>query len=440
MGSLREKRQYRDCVGACANGQKSEPPPMTETYRIYVGIDWGTEQHAVWVTDATGMNVDTRRVDHTGTAIIALVDWLVQTAANDAATIAVALEVPRGPIVEALLERGCHVFALNPKQLDRFRDRFSVAGAKDDPRDAAVLSSALRTDRQAFRRLQLDDPLTMQLREFSRQDLELGEDVRRVANRLRDHLVRTWPEVLQLAPAADEPWLWALLTLAPTPSEASRLSSRQIHQVLRAHRIRRLTTDDVRAVTQAVSVPLAPGVRDGVRVRILDLVEQLPILARQRHAVERRLRETLDAMSEASESEYSREQTDVAILQSLPGIGTRIAATLLAEAADPLRTRDYHALRQLGGVAPVTKRSGKTCIVIMRYACDHRLQTAFHLWAQGCLQHDERCRAHYKGLRRAGHNHARALRSVCDRMLAVLIAMLRDRTTYDATRRRSLIA
>ena len=35
-------------------------------------------------------------------------------------------------MVETLVERGFHVYAINPKQLDRFRDRHSVPGAKDD--------------------------------------------------------------------------------------------------------------------------------------------------------------------------------------------------------------------------------------------------------------------------------------------------------------------
>jgi hypothetical protein len=46
-----------------------------------------------------------------------------------------AIEVPRGPLVEAFLERNFPVFSINPKQLDRFRDRYSSAGAKDDRRD-----------------------------------------------------------------------------------------------------------------------------------------------------------------------------------------------------------------------------------------------------------------------------------------------------------------
>lgn len=66
---------------------------------------------------------------------------------------------PRGAVVETLAEHGFAVFAINPKQLDRFRDRYSPAGAKDDSRDAFVLADSLRTDRGIAARLRklLDD-------------------------------------------------------------------------------------------------------------------------------------------------------------------------------------------------------------------------------------------------------------------------------------------
>ena len=56
------------------------------------------------------------------------------------------------------MENNFAVFSINPKQVDRFRDRYTVAGAKDDSRDARVLASALRTDRQSFKRVEADDP------------------------------------------------------------------------------------------------------------------------------------------------------------------------------------------------------------------------------------------------------------------------------------------
>jgi transposase len=412
---------------------------MSEAYHLFVGIDGGTQAHDVWVSDTTGAGVGDRTVAHTGAALADLVEWVVSLAAGEAARVAVALEAPRGPAVDLFLERGCDVFAINPKQLDRFRDRFSPAGAKDDQRDAEVLSSALRTDRHAFRQLVIDDPLTIQLREFARQDTELGEDLYRLANRLRDHLLRTWPELLQLVPAADERWFWALLQLAPTPTDAGRLRPAHLRQLLRSYRVRRITAPELSTRLQQPSVHLAPGVREGVRVRILDLVEQLPVVERQRRAAERRLRETLDALTTA-EGEQGREHPDVTILQSLPAFGTRIAAKMLAEAARPLRDRDYHAIRVLAGIAPVTKRSGKSCLVAMRYACNHHLQTTVFHWTRGCIQRDPHSRAHYAQLRRAGHSHGRALRGVADRLLAVLIAMLKSLTLYDAARRAHPVA
>jgi hypothetical protein len=70
----------------------------------------------------------------------------------------VAIEVPRGALVEGWIERGFHVCAIHPKQLDRFRDRHSVAGAKDDRRDALVLADSVRTALPSFRRRRLDEP------------------------------------------------------------------------------------------------------------------------------------------------------------------------------------------------------------------------------------------------------------------------------------------
>ena len=454
LGPLRATRQAWTCVSAapavlprqwevsatsasigaaCEYGAPNDEAAVTESFTVWVGIDWGAEEHRVWVTAASGACLGERRVAHRGVALLELAEWLVSLAGGHAAAIAVALETPRGPVVDLLIERGCVVFALNPKQLDRFRDRWSAAGAKDDRRDAEVLANALRTDPRAFCRLEPDDPLTVQLREAVRQDAELTEDLRRAANRLREHLVRVWPELLALAPAADEPWFWTVLDLAPAPHAAARIRPARLRQLLREHHIRRVTAEEVLVVLRTPSVHLAAGVREGVLPRITDLIEQLRILHAQRRRAERRMADTLVALAETP-TETGREHPDVTVLQSLPGIGVRIAARMLADAARPLRARDYHALRVLVGVAPVTKQSGKSRLVRMRHACHHPLRAACHAWAQVSIRDDPRSRAHYQQLRARGHNHARALRGVVDRLLALLIAMLRTNTLYEATR------
>src|SRR5512146_2504997 len=118
------------------------------TYRVYAGIDWANEIHQVFAADAEGRKLGEQKVPHSGAELHAMVEWLVGLADGQADAVAVAIEVPHGPIVDTLLDRGCHVYLINPKQLDRFRDRLFASGAKDDRRDAEVASSALRTDRE----------------------------------------------------------------------------------------------------------------------------------------------------------------------------------------------------------------------------------------------------------------------------------------------------
>jgi transposase len=113
--------------------------------------------------------------------------------------------------VETFLEKEVAVFAINPKQLDRFRDRHTVSGAKDDRRDAFVLADSLRTDMAAFRRARLGDPLLVQLRELSRMQEELKADRIALGNRLREQLHRYFPQVLALGSVYDARWIWELL-------------------------------------------------------------------------------------------------------------------------------------------------------------------------------------------------------------------------------------
>src|SRR4030088_2305349 len=159
-----------------------EVETMKDEVRWFVGFDWAMEQHRACLLDAEGKRVAERDVRHGGAGLLELCCWLLERTGARPEQIAVAIETPRGPVVETLLERGFKVFALNPKQLDRFRDRFTVAGAKDDSRDSEVLGHSLPTDRDAFRRLSVDDPLVIELREWLRIYEELKQEQSRLGN------------------------------------------------------------------------------------------------------------------------------------------------------------------------------------------------------------------------------------------------------------------
>jgi transposase len=409
--------------------------------RWFVGVDWATEEHAVCIIDCHGKLVGERVFKHTGSALAEMCTWLLKVAGDDPTALDVAIEVPHGPVVETLLERGIQVHAINPKQLDRFRDRFTVAGAKDDRRDAYVLADSLRTDMQCFRRLRLDEALVIELREWSRITQELQEDRVRFGNRLQQQLLRYYPQMLELADDVANDSFLALWELLPTPQHASRAREPAVATLLREQRIRRFDAKHVLITLRQKPLAVAAGTTEAASAHIASLAARLRLVNRQLKDAHRKLDTIIDALGTKEDAEPGQacEQRDVDILRSLPGVGRIVLATLLTEASQPLAQRDYHALRVLCGAAPVTrnsgKRQGRRSIVVMRYACHMRLRNAVYHWARVASQVDPKSRAAYAELRARGHSHGRTLRTIADRLLRMAVAMLRNRTLFDPGRR-----
>src|SRR6266446_3056518 len=395
-------RPVGNCATSASTGydaalwlRRSGPGGAMTAYRFYVGIDWATEAHRVVVLDADRRSLHDRTVRHEGVALETFAHWLAQdVAAGVASDVAVALEVPRGAVVDTLL------------------------------------ASALATDQPAFRRLEPEDPLIVELRELSRLEDDLRQELGRLTNRLREQLHRYFPPLLQLVPAADEPWLWALLERAPTPSAAQHLPRATLRTLLTRHRIRRVDAETVRTLLRTPALAVAPGTVQAARRHLAVLWPRLRLVHQQQAECATLIDGLLERLAE------SQEHRDVPILRSVVGVGRVVAATMLAEASRLLAARDYHGLRAQAGVAPVTRQSGRRTLVAMRHACNPRLRHAAYHWGQSAARHDPVSRAHYAQLRARGHSHARALRGIVDRLLRVLIAMLTAGTLYDPTRRR----
>ncbi len=434
----------------------------TESCTHYVGIDCGDAQHQVCVLGDPGQPPKEFQVRHGGRGLAELVMALAHEVAGQNHRLAVAIEVNSGPVVETLVLQGFRVYSINPKQLDRLRDRYFPSGAKDDRRDALVLAQSLRTDRPLFRLVEASAPETIALRQITRTRDELQRDLQRVTNRLRNLLAQYFPALLQLSPNASDPLVWALIERAPQPHRAARLSLVTIAKILKELRIRRLSPQQVHDILQEPPVQLLPGATDALAHHATVLVAQARLFHQQLHehvrAMEDQTRQLCEPAPQPSspattgcqpqafppdptqclsdcEAPLAPKATDAAILRSLVGVGTYVLAVLLTEATRAIAQRDLAALRAQTGIAPVTRQSGRSRHVSMRRACSWRLQKAAYCWGMAAIQNDPLSKAHYQRLRASGHTHARALRGVVDRLLDVAVTMLRDGTLYDKTRR-----
>lgn len=405
---------------------------MADQYDLYVGIDWAAENHEICILKPDRSIIDRKTIEHSGAGVAQLSELLFKLSENQPSRVAVAIETPRGAVVETLVERQFEVYAINPKQMDRFRDRHTVAGAKDDRKDAFVLADSLRTDRHLFHRVQLDDAEVIRIRELSRTAEDIQQEQVRAGHQLRDLLRRYYPQMLNLCPGMDEPWFWDLIEIAPEPAKAQKLTRSRVERILKAHRIRRLKADEIIEALKVRPLQLAPGAVEAASEHVLLHLPKLRLLHKQEKDVAGRIESVLEAMSVPGQK---GEHRDVTIILSLPGVGQSVAATMLAEASQALTRRDYHAMRSYAGAAPITRQSGKKKIVLMRKSCNPRMRNALYHWSRVSAQCDGQSKEHYAQLRAKGHSHGRALRGVADRLLAVLISMLKSNTLYDPARR-----
>jgi transposase len=285
--------------------------------------------------------------------------------------------------------------------------------------------------------LTVDDPTIIELREWSRIVEDLTQERTRLANRIRQQLWRYYPQMLELADDLTAENFLALWECAPTPAKAGEIDEAAVAKVLKAHRVRRIGAAEALRQLRRRPLQVAPGATEAAVAHIKVAAERARLINRQLKDAHQRL-DALCARLEQpksgeseSEPEQQSEQRDVTILRSVPGVGRTVLATLLVEGPEPLRRRDYQVLRVLSGIAPVTRRSGKTCWVTRRLACNERLREAVYHWARVAMQVDPESKKRYAALRKRGKSHGRALRTLADRLLAMACAMLKSQTLFD---------
>jgi transposase len=405
---------------------------MTEQ-QWYAGVDWASESHHVFLTDGAGRKIGEKIFKHRGEGLAEMAAWLL-TASGAAsssqidAAIGSAARSRGGDADRAWLHNPCYQSEADGS----LPGRFTLAGAKDDSRDAEVMASALRTDPPCLRLLAALDPTVIELREWSRIASDLGTERNRLTNRLREQLWRYFPAMLELESDLGAPWLLDLWELAPTPGKAARIREGTVAKLLKRHRIRRFDAAHVLDVLRKPAVQVAGGTVEAASAHIKTLVARIRLVNGQVEEAHRRLDALTARLIPAEDAGAGQQkQHDVEILASLPGVGRIVLATLLAEAWDGLQRRDYAALRSLTGAAPVTKKSGKSCIVIRRQACSNRLANVMYHWARVAIQLDAASKAKYATLRGRGHSHGRALRSVAGRLLSVACAMLKNGALFN---------
>jgi transposase len=389
--------------------------------RYYLGVDWGDKFHQVWVSDRQGQKVAEKKVVEHVEELAEFGRWLNENRAQGIELWA-AIEKPQGRIVDFLLDHGAVVYPVNPKALDRARDRFRMSQSKSDSFDAYVLAEFVRTDHAHLRPLEPNSDAAQELKMLSRDQHRLGRQKTRILNQLIRTLKEYYPRPLEVFSDLESKMALDFLKQYPTPQALSEL--RRKHWNRFAKRQHHLSETRCKELWEKLHKPQLPMPEHVIRAKA-QLLEVLRV--------------QLEGLSQAVESYNEKVKRFFAsmpaakLVQTLPGAkGGTIVATLWAELGDAKsRWESFRHLQAEAGVVPVTQASGKSYVVQFRFSCNKLMRHAAYWFAFVSLNHSEWANAYYRDQRAKGHSHHQALRALGAKWLKIIFVMWRDHKPYD---------
>jgi hypothetical protein len=396
---------------------------------LFIGDDWSEAHHDIEIVDGAGQVLVRRRLPEGLAGVSALHELVAEhlDPAGEPDQVLVGIETERGPWVQALLAAGYVVYAINPMQAARYRERHSPSGAKSDPGDAHLLAEIIRLDRVHHRPIAGDSEIAEHVKVAARAHQTMIWSRVRQVNALRSLLREYYPAALAAfgTDLADRDAL-AVLAAAPSPEQGRRLSQARIETLLRrGGRQRNLaaTAAKIKAALDSEQLTARPGVVPAYAASASALIAVLTTMVTQT--------EVLAGQVEQGFGQHP----DAEIYRSQPGLGVILGARVLAEFGDdPHRYADAKCRKNYSGMSPITKASGTKQIVLARYARNRRLGDALLLQAYSALRVSPGARAFYDRQRARGATHYQALRAVANRLVGVLHGCLRHHTLYDEHR------
>jgi transposase len=401
-----------------------------------IGIDWAEEFHLVAVGRPGDGVIDVARVEHNPAAVAALVARIAGLE-PDPVEVRVVIETRHGLLVEALTDAGYTVLPVNPDLVARRR---GPAKKKDDAEDARIACLLALDQYTELRALIPHGELAGELRAIARDDTRACRDERRLLNRLRADLIVVFPAALVIAgDDLGSPIMLKLLQRWPSASLLADAGRDEVEAFARKAKhgwpdrfadrvIQALAGEQFQARDYLIRAKT-----DTIRLACA----QLLLLREQRRVWERRMGELLLGDRRRGRAKQPGEDRGPKvpggeIYLSFPGLGDRLAARIAGEIGDAIGQFDTpNALQCYAGKAPVTRRSGKSELVVAsRLACNRYLAEAVQQWAFTSLRTSGWARDFYDAQRSRGKKHHAALRALGNRWLEVLWHCLTRNTAY----------
>jgi len=393
-------------------------------FAAFIAIDWAEQRHYWHMWIAAEQRHEKAWLNHTPEAIDRWAAGLEQRFAS--APVAVCLEQSRGPLVFQLAKYAHLVlYPVHPTTLARYRAAFSPAGAKGDPGDAGLLLEILRHHREHLRRLDPDTPETRLLAMLTEQRRRLVDERTRHSNRLTACLKLYYPQPLDWIDNIDAPLGCDLLQRWPTLQQLQRARPDTLRRFFLAHNCRsaQRVEQRIEAIRQSTAAVHDPALLQAGATATASLVALLQTLNHQIAGLDQRL------------AELTPKHPEAYLFAGLPGAGPVLLPRLIvAFGTQRARFSSAAELAAYCGIAPVSRQSGLTKMVVFRHACPAFLRQTFHEFAACSKLKSVWARAFYQLQIDRGKKHHAAVRALAFRWIRILFRCWKDRIPYDESR------
>ena len=389
-------------------------------FTAFIGIDWADTKHDICLQAADSEQREFDCIPHQVEHIEA---WALALQQRFGGSIAIALELSKGPIVYALQKYDFFVlFPINPSTLAKYREAFTPSRAKDDPTDAELALDLLLRHPDRFKPLAPQSVEMRTLAALVEQRRQLVNDKIRITNRLRNALKQYYPQTLEWFDHIDTPLFCDFITRWPTLLQVKRARRNTLEKFFHAHNMRRahILAARLQAIKAATSLTLDEAVIAPHKLLALVLTEQLRVTLQAIHRYD-------DAIAE-----LAPRQLDYALFSPLPGAGPSLAPRLMVAFGEQReRFADAAEVQKYSGIAPVTERSGKKNWVHWRWQCPTFLRQTFTEWAAQTINKSYWAGAYYRQQRDKGCSHQVAVRALAFKWIRILYRCWQDRTPYN---------
>jgi transposase len=389
--------------------------------RYYIGVDWGDRLHQMYIGDDEGKKVREMKVQESPEGLAEIGRWLDERRAEGIELWA-AIEKPAGRIVDFLLDHGVEVYPVNPKAVDRVRDRYRMSDSKSDAFDAYVLAEFLRTDQAHLKVLRPSSEKAQELKMLSRDQRRVGRHKTRLLHQLTTTLKEYYARPLEVFDDIETEVALDFLTRYPTPAHLSALKRKEFNRfATKQHHLSKQRCEELWEKLKKPQLAVPEHVVRAKAQLVEVLIEQLRAAIKAVKIYNHKV-ESFFASSPAAQ-----------FAKTLPGgkSGTLVAA-IWAELGDAQgRWESSRHLQAEAGAVPVTKASGKSRVVHFRFACNKHLRHTMYWFSFVSVNHSEWAKLYYRGQRDKGHSHHQALRALGAKWLKIIFVMWRDHKPYD---------